>query len=134
MGVSLHYETQANECQPGFMLVDDCALPQYESGQATGCYNRDVRSLDSEFGHHLVDDAIDLSGEAVHGSRLQGLNGVAGDDRSRPQQLHLAQLSAPPTQCFQRDFNSRGYRTSDVLPLSADDIECGGSAEVDHDA
>src|SRR5690606_11622534 len=133
-GVALVDETQADERQPRLVDVDGARLPDDQAGVAAGGDHGDLVGVVGQLGGHPLDDAVDLAREAVDDARLEGFDGVLGDDGAGPDQLHLVELGSGGGQGVDGDLDAGGGDGADVLALGRDGVEGGGGAEVDDDA
>ena len=91
------------------------------------------RRRDAELGTDGRGDAIDLAGETVDRTGLQGLGRVAADGPLRLAHLDLGESGGAARERLHRDLDAGGDRAADIVALGVHDVEVGRRAEVDDD-
>ena len=116
-------------------MLDGRRLGQDQRSDVSGTDDRDVGAFDLR---HLTSDASDepvhQAGETEDGARLDALDGVLSQDRSRPHHLDLTQRRGASRHGRGRNFETGRDRSAEELALGRDDVDTRGGAEIHHDA
>src|SRR5690606_8639779 len=124
--------TQAPEGQVG---IDDdlvAAVHDHRLGETPGGNER--RLCDPGLLEDPLDQAVDEPGVAVDQAGLDRLDGAAADGVDGSGDVHAAERRCGADQGVDADQHSGGDGAAPIVTVPADQVHCGGSAEVDgHD-
>src|SRR5712692_1315897 len=128
-GISLVHDAEALEGEPGLIVLDGAGVRHDQLRQPAGGDDR----RHSELALEPIDDRVDLTTEAVHRARLDGLDRRLADHVLRRHQLHAPERSRACEQRVERDLDARKDRAPEILTLLAHRVDGVRGAEVDHD-